>query len=292
MTINFNFSGAEIFLSHLRGQIEIGRVLEHPAYQTVARHAQMFGNGICAQDVMNALNGRLSPFYGLDGLSENLTRILSLLEFLHQHATDWATAIETELQGLLPNENLDITIYPIIGYDMGVGLNSAVCMNLNCAAYINEPLEFLFYSIHECTHVIYERHHSIPTLAEVNTPAEWRSYFNLWTHNEGFAVYVALHIREDLGYLNERDYQVLFDAEKLKQHLQAFLNALESLQSETLLPRDEYLEICFGDMRLTYRLGCELLRRIARVHGQESIQQAFLLNSDRFMERYKYLLSH
>ena len=46
MTINFDFSGAEIFLSHLRGQIEIGRVLEHPAYQTVARHAQMFGNGI------------------------------------------------------------------------------------------------------------------------------------------------------------------------------------------------------------------------------------------------------
>lgn len=48
MTINFDFSGAEIFLSHLRGQIEIGRVLEHPAYQTVTRHAQMFGNGICA----------------------------------------------------------------------------------------------------------------------------------------------------------------------------------------------------------------------------------------------------
>jgi hypothetical protein len=89
MTINFDFSGAEIFLSHLRGQIEIGRVLEHPAYQTVARHAQMFGMGICTQDVMNALNDRPSPFYGLDGLSENLSRILSLLEFLHQHATDW-----------------------------------------------------------------------------------------------------------------------------------------------------------------------------------------------------------
>jgi hypothetical protein len=139
---------------------------------------------------------------------------------------------------------------------------------------------------------MYERHHSIPTLAEVNTPAEWRSYFNLWTHNEGFAVYAALHIREEFGHLNERDYQVLFDAAKLEHHRLAFLNALESLQSEALLPRDEYLEICFGDMRLTYRLGCELLRRIARVHGQESIQQAFLLNSDRFMESYKYLLSH
>lgn len=292
MTINFDFSGAEIFLSHLRGQIEIGRVLEHPAYQTVTRHAQMFGNCICAQHVMNALNGRPSPFYGLDGLSENLSRILSLLEFLHQHAMDWATAIETKLQSLLPNENLDITIYPIIGYDMGIGLNSVVCMNLNCASYINEPLEFLFYSIHECTHVMYERHHSIPTLAEVNTPAEWRSYFNLWTHNEGFAVYAALHIREELGHLNERDYQVLFDAAKLEHHRLAFLNALESQQSDPLLLRDEYLEICFGDMRLTYRLGCELLRRIARVHGQESIQQAFLLNSDSFMESYKYLLSH
>jgi len=292
MTINFDFSGAEIFLSHLRGQIAIEQVLEHPAYQTVARHAQMFANGICAQDVMNALNGKSSAFYGLDGLSEKLSRILSLLEFLHQHATDWATSIKTELQGLLPNENLDITIYPIIGYDMGIGLNGAVCMNLNCAAYINEPLEFLFYATHECTHVMYERHHPIPILADVNTPAEWRSSFNLWTHNEGFAVYAALHIREEFGHLNERDYQVLFDAAKLEHHRLSFLNALESLQSEALLPRDEYLKICFGDMRLTYRLGCELLRRIARVHGQESIQQAFLLKSDSFMDRYKYLLSH
>jgi len=50
-----------------------------------------------------------------------------------------------------------------------------------------------------------------------------------------------------------------------------------------------FLGLTFG---LTYSLGCELLRRIAHVHGQESIQQAFLLNSDSFMERYKYLLSH
>jgi hypothetical protein len=63
------------------------------------------------------------PLYGLVGLSENPSRIMSLLEFLHHHATDWATTIETELQDLPINKNLDITIYPIIGYDMGIGLN-------------------------------------------------------------------------------------------------------------------------------------------------------------------------
>jgi hypothetical protein len=85
MTINFDFSGAEIFLSHLRGQIEIGRVLEHPAYQTVARHAQMFGMGICTQDVMNALYGRPSPFYRFSMLYKVCIsyRAFSIISGLH-----------------------------------------------------------------------------------------------------------------------------------------------------------------------------------------------------------------
>jgi hypothetical protein len=290
MTIRFNFCGAEIFLSHLRGQIAVRQVLEHPAYQTVARHAQMFGNGICAQDVVDAIAGRPSPFFGLDELSKNLSRVITLMDDIRQHEMDWVAAIEGELHNLLPDENLEITIFPILGYDMGIGLNGAVCMNLNCNAYLGDSREFLFYAIHECMHVVYERHHPIPALANIQTPSEWRSYFNLWTHNEGFAVYAPLKLREKLGCLEERDYRVLFNASQLESHRMAFRRALETLENNILSSRDEYLEICFGDMRLTYRLGCELLRRIARAQGQEAVRQAFFLDADHFMKSYKHLL--
>ena len=288
--MQFDFSGALQFLAYLNGQAPLRQVLNHPAYKIVSRHAQMFWGGITAQDVENALAGKPSPFYGTESLKDNLPRITALLNLLDERQGEWCTMMKAELAHSFPNENLNITIYPILGYDMGIGLNGAVCMNLNCAAYLSAPMEFLFYAIHECTHVIYERCHLIPTLAEICTPVQWRSYFNLWTQNEGFAVYAPLRMREKLGALDERDYQVLFDMPQLEIHRKAYWHALERLSGEQPLSRDEYLEICFGDMRLTYRIGCELLRRIERAYGLEAVQEAFLLDSNEFIARYQFLL--
>lgn len=288
--MQFDFGGAQQFLAYLDGQILLGQVLDHPSYKTVSRHAQMFGAGMTTQDVGNALVGKPSPFYGTESLKDNLPRITALLNLLDERQSEWCAIMKAELANSFPNENLSITIYPILGYDMGIGLNGAVCMNLNCAAYLGAPMEFLFYAIHECTHVIYERCHLIPTLAEICTPVQWRSYFNLWMQNEGFAVYVPLRMREKLGALDERDYQVLFDMPQLEIHRKAYWHALERLSGEQPLSRDEYLEICFGEMRLTYRIGCELLRRIERADGLEAVQEAFLLDSNEFIARYQFLL--
>lgn len=288
--MQFDFSGAQQFLAYLDRKIPLGQVLDHPAYKTVFRHAQMFGGGLTPQDVENALTGKPSPFYGLAALSDNLPRIMALLKFHLECQAEWCATIEAELRYLFPGESLNITVYPILGYDMGIGLHGSVCMNLNCAAYLDAPMEFLFYAIHECTHVIYERRHHIPALTIVCTAVQWRSYFNLWTQNEGFAVYAPLRLREKLGGLGERDYQVLFDASQLDIHRQAYWHALERLLVEQLLPKDEYLEICFGEMRLTYRIGCELLRRIERSFGLEAVQEAFRLGSDDFIDHYNFLL--
>jgi hypothetical protein len=290
MTTRFDFSGVEQFLACLEGKISPEQVFAHPAYQTVALHARQFGTGLNAVDVKNALAGRPSPFYGLVGFLPNLPRIKHLLTYLRQQAAEWSAVIEFELRALFPDEKLNIIIYPIFGYDMGIGLDNSVCMNLNCPAYLDEPMEFLFYAIHECTHVLYERRHPIPILADIHTPAEWRSYFNLWTQNEGFAVYAPLRLREKLGYLNERDCRILFDGQALEFHRLEYLSAFERLLDETPLEREAYLEICFGDRRLTYRLGCELLRRMNHANGLAAMQSAFFMDGDEFMERYKCLL--
>ncbi|HSQ18223.1 MAG TPA: hypothetical protein VLM83_11025 [Anaerolineales bacterium] len=43
-------------------------------------------------------------------------------------------------------------------------------------------------------------------------------------------------------------------------------------------------------MRLTYRLGCELLRRIESTYGLAAVRHAFTLDGNDFIKRYQYLL--
>ena len=288
--MEFDFTGAELFLAYWAGQASLQQVLDHPAYRNVCRHAQCFSAGISAQDIVTAIHEKPSPFYGLEGLSGNLKRIRTLIEIIRKNELSWIAIVKNVLLELFPEENMHITVYPIIGYDMGIGLNEVVCMNCNCESYLVEPYEFLFFIIHECVHIIYERHHQVPPLSEVVSMAQWRSYFNLWTQNEGYAVYAPLQLRLELGYLAERDYRVLFDPKQLKIHREAFLETLNGFQQDQPLTPDECIESSFGSMRLTYRMGCELIRCIENKYGKQAVCKAFYLDGDHFIDMYKCLI--
>jgi hypothetical protein len=291
VSIRFDFSGAERFINLLEGRVSVPDVLEHPAYRVVGEHARRFSTGILAQDIVDAMNGRQSPFYGLENLGTRMPRIESLIATIQVSAEPWSAMMSRELARVSTDDPADIVVYPVIGYDMGVGLAGAVCMNLNCEQYLDEPNEFLFYAIHECVHAVYERGHRVPALREIVTPAEWRSYFNLWFQNEGFAVYGPLRLRTQLAFLRERDYMVLSDAARLEELRPALLQILAELQQSRPLARDEYIERCFGPRRLTYRMGCELVRRIEVTHGQDAVRDAFKQDADEFVARYLPLLS-
>lgn len=290
MTIQFDFIAAYQFLAMLDGKKSSNEVFNHPAYQAVLAHAHKFGVGFNSEDLNKTLMGTPSPFYGLNHLAEHRPRLMKLLAFLDHHQLEWSAIIEQELRWISPGADLNITIYPIIGYDMGIGIDGVVCMNLNVEAYLENPMELLFYAVHECVHVLYERNHFIPALKDVNSPKQWCSYFNLWTQNEGFAVYGALRLRERLGALQERDYQVLSDPSQLEIHRKTFLENYHRLIQEKTLCKEDYLEICFGDMRLTYRIGCELLRRVENKFGRVAIHKALLMDPDQFMAKYIDLL--
>jgi hypothetical protein len=288
--MHFDFTGAEIFQDYLAGLASAEQVLDHPAYRRVSSHARFFADGITSQDVELARKGKPSPFFGLQKLPSRIEAIQHLLEVLHREAETWLEDARTALAELFPHEDLDIPVYPIIGYDMGIGLDGAVCLNCNHAPYLEHPGEFLFFIIHECVHVIYERRHHILPLREVTSPAGWRSYFNLWLQNEGYAVYAPLGLRQRDSCLGDRDYQVLMDPEQLEAHRLDFLQVQDALQDDTPFPREQYLETCFGSQRLTYRMGCELVRRIEQAYGMERVRQAFYLTGDSFVEEYGSLL--
>ncbi len=290
LAMRIDYTGAEQFIAYLAGQTTLPHVLAHPAYLAVRRHARRFSTEITEADVEKAVQGQPSPFYGAADLVQNLPRIQALLATIREHEADWMAMAEEALRQLLPDEDLGIPIFPILGYDMGIGLEGVVCLNCNWPAYWDDPLEFVFFVIHECLHVVYARRHRVPALSAVQSSAEWRTYFHLWTQNEGFAVYAPLHVREAWGRLADRDYRVLFDPPQLEQHRAAFVRTRARLLGAGPLARADYLEMCFGPQRLTYRVGCELIRRIEQAYGPATVREALALDGDDFMARFGGLL--
>ncbi len=289
--MNIDFSALEAFYSFLNGQRSLAEVLDHPAYAAILAHAWRFGEGLTQAEVKQALEGQPSAFYGLEGLGEHLERIHQVEGYLRARSRAWEWAAESELGRLLPGEDTaGITVYPVIGYDMGIGLGEVVCQNLNAASYLRDPDEFLYYMIHEAAHVLYERRHQIPALHEVVTPAQRQAYFALWVQNEGFAVYAALGLRQRDKALDGRDYRVLMNPAVLEACLEQFRRARLALDASQPLAQEEYLELTFGDARLTYRAGCEIFRRIEHRLGLEGVQKAFYMEGEKFLGEFEGLL--
>lgn len=285
--MRFDFSAASLFLSLLEGRAALEDLLRCPAYQAVFAHGQRYGSPLNAADVQHALDGAPSPFYGLRGIAENLPRIRALLAVLQERQHEWLALAGAELLRVLPGADLeDITVYPIIGYDMGIGLGGAICMNLNTPQYLAEPHEFLYFIIHEAVHVLYERSHNVPPLAEIRTPAGWLAYFGLWLQNEGFAVYAPYRLRRANQHLADRDYQVLEDPARRAAALQACASAYRRLAARQALPQEAYLETIFGDQRLTYRAGCHIFSSLAQQQGLAAASRAFYLPPKAFLALY------
>ncbi len=288
--MKISFSGAELFLSYLHGKITLDEVIEHEAYRVVFSHGKYYGNELTKQDIENALKGKSTPFYGLQNLHDNLPRIKNLTKTITKNEFFWLKDVSKVFSSLLPEEDIrDITIYPIIGYDAGIGFHNTVCMNLNWDQYFNDPHEFVYFVIHEVFHILYQRIHKILPLTDIVTSADWLSYFKIFVQNEGYAVYAPLHLREARSHLRDRDYIVLGDKEKIEEHIETFINTLELLEQRQLTP-DEYSDHIFGPKRLTYRVGCELIRRIERSYGYEAVKKGIYLDADQFLSKYKHLL--
>lgn len=288
-----DYSGAELFFEYIDGRVTASQVLDHPAYRAVVAHANLSSNSITPGDLEAALRGERSSFYGLDRVRERLPEIRTLLQTVRDRESAWLANAHAALAPLFPGEDLGtITLYPIIGYDMGIGLRDAVCMNLNYAPYMVCPEEFGFFIVHEAFHVVYERAHPVAPLSSINSPEEWLSYFEMWVQNEGGATYAPLASRLESGFLADAfgDYGVVTDTGQMREHLADFLHTLTLLGDARSMSRDEHIELLFGSKRLTYRVGCELARRIERSGGLVALQAALRVDGTHFVDDNLYLL--
>jgi len=286
-----SLDAARMFLDYLDGSASAREVIRHFAYATIQSHADRFGEGLDESDIEAAREGRPSRFPGLKQLDVNLPRILRLMESIEAASVEWTATIEAELRALLPNEDLSgIVVYPVIGYDWGIGHNGVVSMNLNSSHYLQDHEEFLYWAIHESFHVVYERYWPMPPIKTVRTPDQWLSLMHLALQNEGYATYAPLAIRQRRGAMGGRDYQVLQDPALLGGAIRDFLEGHSAVAQRAPLSTGQLLDLCFGSRRLAYTVGCELIRRVEREFGPDAVRAGALQHCDEFWNLYGALL--
>ena len=295
--MRFDFSGAELFLAYLRGGLSADAVLDHPAYTAVCEHASHFGGvTISPSSIKQGLQGLPSPFYGLGSVSENLPAIRQLMTYLNAVAVEWAAVAEQELHSLLPQaDTSSIVIYPIIGYDAGIGISDKVCMSLNYKPYQITPEEFLSTVIHEGFHVLHERLHGRARVHGLTSASEWRELCLWMLQNEGLAVYAPYSLRQRRGFSMslenpmQLDYAFLSGDKNIDPLTENFRTVLELL-SRNDISDEERLEAIFGTKRLTYRVGGVLARRISENMGAKALTQAITMPPEAYWQAYAHFL--
>lgn len=296
--LHISLEAAELFLSCFDGQASLSEVLRHRAYKTIFNHFELFGSAmgsamggrLTEEDVARAMSGQSSKFKGLERLRENMPRIKRLMATIESSRHEWAERAYRAVASVVEPRFLgDIWVYPVLGYDLGIGLKGAVCMNLNANLYMEHHMEFLYFIMHEAFHVAYERIHTIPMLRDVRTPEDWLRFFDIMLQNEGYATYVALAPREAAGHMQFKDYAVLNDPVSVREHIARLFSVREAMLDERL-GVDERISMACGSDRLTYRVGCEMIRRVHYQYGSGAVSDALLMDGRQFWQRYSHLL--
>jgi hypothetical protein len=289
--LRLDWSALDAFLAYIEGSLSAPELLEHPAYQAVLRHARIaYGARLSGAELDSAVAGEESPFFGFRNVRANLPRIRDFMAAGRQLQRGWLADAVTSLSAFASrDETAGVTVYPIVGYDAGIGLDGKACLNVNWQIYLERPAEFGYMMIHESTHVILGRCGPLPDLGAERSRSEWYGLFSRMTQDEGFAVYAPLALRLARGHTGDRthpileDYAVLSSRADTQRVLADFRETAADLAGGSNLARDEYLEAIFGSERLTYRAGCEILRRAHAAGGPEAVAAAFRIPGEWFV---------
>ncbi len=295
--VRVDLSGAEAFCDYLQGRRSAAEVLGHPAYRTVRRHSQLLRDlELTPAAVAQGLAGE-GPFYGLEGAQGGLAEIRELLDFVAAHSDSWLAPVTAALQLLAPGQGEpEIVVYPIIGYDVGIGLEGSACLNLWSSLYRHHRQELPAVMAHECFHVIYNRLHGVPRLADVVSPQQWLRLLDRMLADEGLATYAGLLVRAalDLQTRGEHplleDYRVLEDELALGEHLRLLAATRQRLAKCPGPSRQQRLELVFGRSRITYRAGCQLARLIRERSGIAALQRSVHLDGSRYVRTWGHLV--
>ena len=291
-----DYTAANLFLSYCEGDAELEEVWKTKAYKTIRLHADKLKGGICKKQIEDVLKGEKTGYYGIGDLKENLNEVRKLMKIIKNNEDKWTGIIEQELERVVPKENVDnITVNPVFGYDIGIGLNNNVCVNLNEQLFFDKPEEFMFIAMHESSHVLYDRINDFPSIDNIQSVDDKITFFNTFFQTEGYAVYTPLNKRKDEKMDNTihfilEDYQVMADEEKMKESVSKYDDLKYDLKDSGEWSFEEYMKRCFGKDRLAYRVGGMMVKKIEEKEGIDEVREAFYKKPDDFVNEYNWVL--
>lgn len=286
---------AKGFLDWMRTPTPAGldQLLKHPGYQAVLRHSQTLSfAAVRAEDFWQATNGQPSNLYGLRDVRDHACDIERLAAYVERNHTRLIRLVAGALQQLFVTTCWQNTgLHCIVGYDMGIGLQGQVAINLNSQKYLADPKEIDFFLIHEATHVAYERLHGPMQLDWITQPGGLRKLVYTLVQNEGLAVYAALAPRRQAGQLAERDYAPLQQPALLAEKIKSLSEILKMLQTDR--PSEAEVEEILNrlsDERLSYVVGCHLFQEIEKHGGMAAVREAVKMPAQKFIDEKLPLL--
>lgn len=256
---------------------ELDHIKENRGYQAIKFHAELTGN-------------EYSVSTSIDKCKAYEYRVNNTLDWIKKHEAYIVETVEKELNELFGGtETLDITIFPSVGYDIGIGLNKTVVVDVTNPLFESDVEELITLFIHEGAHTLFEAiHGSIKdnTKWSFETGKDVLDDINYCIYYEGIGVFAARNYRIEKHLTNEThpltvDYITFNRPEYEKLH-----KALKSELHDATYDLDSVLEKAFGESRFVHRYGYEIFRDQFIHGGMDEIRQMINMGVEKFVEIY------
>lgn len=288
-----DYSYIETFFKSIDGKADVSELESNVGFRTVMIHAHRTSNNFNIKDIENAIKGISDKAYGLRNVLKNSKRIKALYRILKTQENEWLKEVKTYVGRLFNDIDYEITtIYPIIGYDIGIGINRNVCVNLNSELCLKDYRELISIIIHEVTHTYYESiHGSILDSFKIETQADMTNLLNKAIQYEGAGIFSAEEYRvknnlPDTGSRIQEDYIVLTDKDKRVELMREYKELSKDLMSGKLEDKQEFFQRGFGQSKLAHRLGYSIFTEINEARGIDGVREAINMSNEDFVVKY------
>ncbi len=291
--MKIDYSYIETFFKIMDKRTDISELESNDGFKTIIIHAQKTGNDFSLKDIEDAIKDVNDEAYGLRNLLKNVERIKALYKMLKTQEKEWLKEVKIHVEKLFNDIDYEATtIYPVIGYDDGIGLNRNVCVNLNSEISLKDYRELISTIIHETAHTYYESiHGSILDCFKIDTLVNMKNLLNNAIQYEGVGVFSAEKYRvknnlPNTGSPMQEDYKVLTDKDKRLELLHEYKELSNDLMSGRLKDKEKFLNRGFGQSKLTHRLGYSIFTEINEVNGIEGVKEAVYMSNKDFVEKF------
>ena len=288
-----DYSYIETFFNIVERKSEIDELKNCAGFQTIKFHADNTNESFGLKEIHRAITGLSDQAYGLKNMLSNINRIKMLYSNLKANETEWLNEIDIYMSNLFEDKKHGVTtIYPVIGYDIGIGINKKVCVNLNSEICLDDIRELISIIIHETAHTYYEElHGSAFKVSKTETMGDLINMLHDSIHYEGVGIFSTedYRVKNNLPNSGSRiqDDYLIASCEKMQDQLKnEYRTLVKDLQFGNIEDTEEFMNRTFGNSKLAHRLGYYVFSEIHKVDGMDGVRKAINMDYKVFAVRY------